>query len=55
MKYDADKEQFIYNWNVAKRGTGGATIMVTVSYPGTTSTQRRSRSPSFADWTRLKS
>ncbi len=41
VKYDSDKDQFVYNWKLAKSGTGDATIMVSVSYPGTTSTTQK--------------
>jgi WD40 repeat protein len=36
MKYDSASHQFIYNWKLAKSGTGAATITVSVSYGGTT-------------------
>lgn len=36
MKYDAMNKQFIYTWKLAKNGTGAATILVRISYPGTT-------------------
>jgi hypothetical protein len=35
MKYDADKDQFVYAWKLGKNGDGPATIVVRVSYPGT--------------------
>jgi hypothetical protein len=35
LKYDADKDQFVYTWKLGKRGTGAATIAVRISYPGT--------------------
>ncbi|MBA3348852.1 MAG: PxKF domain-containing protein, partial [Actinobacteria bacterium] len=44
MKYDAEKDQFIYNWKLGKSGTGQATIKVSVSYPGTTSTTQLTES-----------
>lgn len=36
LKYDAEVDQFLYNWKLGKNGTGTATIIVSVSYPGTT-------------------
>jgi hypothetical protein len=36
MKYDPEKDQFVYAWKLAKRPTGTATIRVIVTYPGTT-------------------
>jgi hypothetical protein len=41
-KYDAASDQFIYNWKLAKRGTGPATIFVKVTYPGSPTTTQRS-------------
>jgi hypothetical protein len=38
MKYDARKDQFVYNWKLGRQGTGPAEIVVTVSYPGTSVT-----------------
>ena len=38
MKYDADMDQFVFTWKLAKRGTGTATIAVTVGYAGSTVT-----------------
>lgn len=38
LKYDANQDQFVYDWKVAKRPLGAATITVTVSYAGTTAT-----------------
>jgi hypothetical protein len=35
-EYDAKKNQFVYSWKLSKTGTGVATIAVTVSYGGTT-------------------
>jgi hypothetical protein len=35
LNYDADKQQFIYTWKLGKNGTGAATIVVRISYPGT--------------------
>jgi hypothetical protein len=35
MKYDADKDQFVYSWKLGKSGAGPATIRVAVSYAGT--------------------
>jgi hypothetical protein len=35
MKYDSEKDQFVYAWKLGKNGTGGATIVVRISYPGT--------------------
>jgi hypothetical protein len=34
FKYDARNDQFIYNWKLAKTGTGAATIEIAISYPG---------------------
>ena len=42
MKYDSGGHQFIYNWGLAKSGTGADTITVTVTYPGTTTTTSKS-------------
>lgn len=36
LKYDARADQFIYNWKLAKTGTGMAAISVSISYPGST-------------------
>jgi hypothetical protein len=36
MKYDALNDQFVYNWKLGRNGTGPATIVVGISYPGTT-------------------
>jgi hypothetical protein len=41
MRYDTEEHQFVYNWKLAKRGIGAATIMVSISYPGTTSTTQK--------------
>ena len=35
-KYDPEKDQFVATWKLGKRGTGPATIRMSVSYPGTT-------------------
>jgi hypothetical protein len=35
MKYDFEKDQFVYTWKLGKNGTGAATIVVRISYPGT--------------------
>jgi hypothetical protein len=35
VKYDAAKDQFVFNWKLAKRGIGAATITVSISYAGT--------------------
>ncbi|MGZ8514319.1 MAG: choice-of-anchor Q domain-containing protein [Candidatus Limnocylindrales bacterium] len=37
LKYDSEKDQFIYNWKLAKNGIGAATITVSISYPGSSS------------------
>ena len=42
LKYDALTDQFIYNWKLAKSPTGSATIVVAISYPGSTVTTRLS-------------
>jgi hypothetical protein len=42
MKYAPNHDQFVFNWKIAKRGTGEATVTVTVSYPGSTGTTRLS-------------
>lgn len=34
MRYDADQNQFVYVWKLARAGTGLATINASVSYPG---------------------
>jgi CSLREA domain-containing protein len=44
MKYDALKDQFIYNWKLGKHGTGQATIVVRISYPDTSVTTQLSES-----------
>lgn len=31
MRYDPDKDQFVYTWKLGRTGTGAATINVTVS------------------------
>ena len=36
MKYDSAADQFVYVWKLAKTGTGAGTIIVSVSYPGST-------------------
>ena len=41
MKYDPATDQFIFNWKLASSGTGAATIKVTITYPGTTSTSEK--------------
>ncbi|HXF97905.1 MAG TPA: nickel-binding protein [Gaiellaceae bacterium] len=41
MRYDADKDQFVYAWRLGKSGTGPATIHVVVSYAGTTHTTEK--------------
>jgi hypothetical protein len=41
MKYDSEKNQFVYAWKLGKTGTGAATIRVTIGYPGTTSTTQK--------------
>lgn len=41
MKYDAEKDQFVYAWRLARNGSGTATIRVTVDYAGTTSTTHK--------------
>jgi len=44
MKYDATNDQFVYAWKLAKTGTGAATIIVTVTYPGSSTTTQRTLS-----------
>ena len=44
MKYDAASKQFQFNWKIGTKGTGSETIVVTISYPGTTQTTTRSES-----------
>lgn len=44
MKYDAAKDQFVYTWKLGKNGTGAATITVTVTYPGSSSTTQQTLS-----------
>ena len=44
MKYDAASKQFQYNWKLGTKGTGSETLVVTISYPGTTQTTTRSES-----------
>ena len=44
MRYDAGSKQFQYNWKLSTRGTGSETLLVTISYPGTTQTTTRSQS-----------
>jgi hypothetical protein len=41
MKYDSEKNQFVYAWKLGRTGTGAATIRVTIAYPGTTSTTQK--------------
>lgn len=41
MKYDIEKDQFVYGWRLGKSGTGTATIRVTIVYPGTTWTTQK--------------
>jgi hypothetical protein len=41
MKYDSVADQFIYTWKLAKTGTGAATIIVTISYPGSSTITER--------------
>jgi CSLREA domain-containing protein len=41
MKYDAAADQFIHTWKLAKNGTGAATIRVSITYPGTSSTTEK--------------
>ena len=38
MKYDARKDQFVYNWKLGRQSAGPAEIVVTVSYPDTSVT-----------------
>lgn len=38
MKYDSVNDQFVYPWKLGKRPLGAVTIVVTVSYPDTSST-----------------
>ena len=35
-------DQFVYTWKLAKKGTGVATITVSIGYPGTTTTTQLS-------------
>jgi hypothetical protein len=44
MKYDATTDQFVYAWKLAKSGTGIATIIVTIEYPGSSLTTQRTLS-----------
>jgi hypothetical protein len=41
MKYDPEKNQFVYSWKLGRNGTGPATIRVTIGYPGTASTTQK--------------
>jgi hypothetical protein len=47
MKYDASTDQFIYTWKLGKSGIGSATIVVRISYPGTTTTTQLQESISI--------
>jgi hypothetical protein len=38
LKYDPPKDQFVFAWKLGRRGIGMATIFVSVSYPGTSTT-----------------
>ena len=42
MSYDAKGKMFQFNWKLASKGTGDATITVTITYPGTTLVTSRS-------------
>jgi hypothetical protein len=42
LRYDAGSKQFQYNWKLSTKGTGSETLLVTISYPGTTQTTTRS-------------
>jgi hypothetical protein len=44
MKYDSAADQFVYAWKLAKTGTGAGTIVVTVTYPGSSTTTQRTLS-----------
>ena len=44
MKYDAASDQFIYSWKLAKSPAGSVTVIVEVSYPGSSVTTVLSRS-----------
>ena len=44
MKYDAGAKQFQFNWKLGTKGTGDETLVVTISYPGTTQVTTRSES-----------
>jgi hypothetical protein len=41
MKYDVEKDQFVYAWRLGMNGTGSATIRVTISYPDTSFTTEK--------------
>jgi hypothetical protein len=43
MKYDVEEHQFIYNWKLAKKGTGAATIKVSITYPGSSTTTQKTQ------------
>jgi hypothetical protein len=42
MRYDAEEDQFVFNWRLAKQGTGPATIEASITYPGTTARTQQS-------------
>jgi hypothetical protein len=42
MSYDANGKLFQFNWKLGSKGTGDATITVTITYPGTTLVTSRS-------------
>lgn len=44
MKYDSVADQFIYTWKLAKTGTGAATIIVSITYPGSSTITQRTLS-----------
>ena len=44
MKYDALSHQFIYNRRLGTKGSGSETITVTVTYPNTAATTKKSES-----------
>ena len=42
MSYDPKGKLFQFNWKLGTKGTGDATITVTITYPGTTLVTARS-------------
>jgi hypothetical protein len=41
MRYDAEEDQFVFNWRLAREGTGEASIKASIAYPGTNATTEK--------------